>query len=60
MQEMVNKGIISKERFLKLTDNRKKWKHDYILHEAGVPPIHTFFYIFLLNFYLFLSPVAVL
>ena len=39
---MVNKGIITKERFLKLTDKEKKWKHDYILHEAGVPPIHTF------------------
>lgn len=47
---MVNKGIITKERFLKLTDKEKKWKHDYILHEAGVPPIHTFILLFLIIF----------
>ena len=32
-----------------------KWNHDIILHEAGVPPIHTFFIlrgsIFFLQFY---------
>ena len=30
---------MTKERYEELTTN--KWNHDIILHEAGVPPIHT-------------------
>ena len=40
LKELWNEGILSKERYEDLTNN--KWNHDIILHEAGVPPIHTF------------------
>jgi phosphoribosyl 1,2-cyclic phosphodiesterase len=39
MLEMVKGGLITQERYEKLIDG--VWKHDLILHEAGVPPIHT-------------------
>lgn len=39
MEEMVKQGIISQKRYESLCNN--KWNHDLILHEAGVPPIHT-------------------
>ena len=36
---MVEKGVISNARYEQLVSN--KWNNDIILHEAGVPPIHT-------------------
>lgn len=39
MQEMVTAGVMSKQRCESLCNN--KWNHNLILHEAGVPPIHT-------------------
>mmetsp|Transcript_32025 Transcript_32025/g.29008 ORF Transcript_32025/g.29008 Transcript_32025/m.29008 type:complete len:205 (+) Transcript_32025:940-1554(+) len=39
MQEMVQKGVMTQERCDDLCNN--KFNHDIILHEAGVPPIHT-------------------
>lgn len=39
MQEMVENGVMSKQRCESLCSN--KWNHNLILHEAGVPPIHT-------------------
>eukprot|EP01017_Pseudomicrothorax_dubius_P039570 TRINITY_DN6089_c0_g1_i1.p1 TRINITY_DN6089_c0_g1~~TRINITY_DN6089_c0_g1_i1.p1 ORF type:complete len:562 (-),score=97.98 TRINITY_DN6089_c0_g1_i1:409-2094(-) len=39
LAKLVEKGILTKERCNSLSKN--KWNHDIILHEAGVPPIHT-------------------
>ena len=39
MKEIVKKGIMSPQRMENLTKN--KFNHTIILHEAGVPPIHT-------------------
>jgi hypothetical protein len=39
MKEMVSAGIIHQKRYELLVDT--KFDHDLILHEAGVPPIHT-------------------
>ena len=39
LQEMVEKGVMTQQRCDSLCSN--KWHHDLILHEAGVPPIHT-------------------
>jgi hypothetical protein len=39
MQEMVKNGVMSQKRCDSLING--KWNHDLILHEAGVPPIHT-------------------
>ena len=39
---------MTKERYDDLINN--KWNHDIILHEAGVPPIHTFLFLFDLLF----------
>lgn len=39
LNKMVLDGVLTKERSDRLCSN--KWNHDLILHEAGVPPIHT-------------------
>jgi len=39
LKELVDQGIMTEKRFNSLIDN--VWNHDLILHEAGVPPIHT-------------------
>ena len=39
MRKMVENGVLTEERYQSLIDN--KWNHDIILHEAGVPPLHT-------------------
>lgn len=39
IEALFEKGTISKQRRDKLIDFQ--WHHDVILHEAGVPPIHT-------------------
>jgi hypothetical protein len=38
--KLYEKGVLTKERYEFLISD-DKWKHTYILHEAGVPPIHT-------------------
>lgn len=40
-KKFVEKGIINEYRFNELTCLEKKFKHDIVIHEAGVPPIHT-------------------
>lgn len=35
-------GIMKKGRFEELTSLKIKFEHDIVLHEAGVPPIHTY------------------
>lgn len=40
MKALKEKGIFSEARFAQLVSD-EKWKCDLILHEAGVPPIHT-------------------
>lgn len=39
MLEMKQQGLISQRRYEMLVNN--KWNYDLIIHEAGVPPIHT-------------------
>ena len=39
MKEIVKKGVMSQQRMENLIKN--KFNHTIILHEAGVPPIHT-------------------
>ena len=39
LQDLKDRGIMPKARFEKLTSFA--WHHSVILHEAGVPPIHT-------------------
>jgi len=39
LNELVQQGVISQKRCDNLCSNI--WSHDLILHEAGVPPIHT-------------------
>eukprot|EP01017_Pseudomicrothorax_dubius_P028945 TRINITY_DN3484_c0_g1_i3.p1 TRINITY_DN3484_c0_g1~~TRINITY_DN3484_c0_g1_i3.p1 ORF type:complete len:539 (-),score=139.45 TRINITY_DN3484_c0_g1_i3:142-1758(-) len=39
LQKLVEAGVITNRRFKSLSEN--KWNHQVILHEAGVPPIHT-------------------
>lgn len=38
-KRLLDTGVINEKRYEKLIDN--VWDHDVILHEAGVPPIHT-------------------
>lgn len=40
LKALQEKGVISEDRYEYLT-NESKWNCDLILHEAGVPPIHT-------------------
>jgi hypothetical protein len=37
---MFEKGVLTEERYNYLISD-EKWKSNLILHEAGVPPIHT-------------------
>lgn len=37
---MFEKGVLTEERYNFLISD-EKWKSNLILHEAGVPPIHT-------------------
>lgn len=39
IKRLYEKGLMTKERCEKLVNFQ--WHHDFILHEAGVPPIHT-------------------
>lgn len=38
-QELYRKGILTKNRLESL--NRNCWNHSLVLHEAGIPPLHT-------------------
>jgi hypothetical protein len=40
MKKMFENGVLTKERLDQLMCP-KKWENTLILHEAGVPPIHT-------------------
>lgn len=37
---MFDNGVLTEERYLDLI-NPEKWNNSLILHESGVPPIHT-------------------
>lgn len=37
---MFEKGVLTKDRYDSIM-NEDKWNNTIILHEAGVPPIHT-------------------
>jgi hypothetical protein len=38
--KLYEKGVLTKERYEFLVSD-EKWNHTVVLHEAGVPPIHT-------------------
>ena len=40
LKAMFDKGVLTEERYNYLISD-EKWKCSLILHEAGVPPIHT-------------------
>jgi uncharacterized protein (DUF2252 family) len=40
LKKMLDNGVLSQERYEDLI-SPEKWNNSLILHEAGVPPIHT-------------------